>query len=194
MTVLRYGNTSNFLVPGTFAALLVDTGYAGTLHAFYRALKQAGYTVDRIGFVLATHWHPDHAGLIGELTKQGVRLLLIDVQKEYVHCSDGLFARDRLPYTPPDESKAEVISCRESRAFLSGIGIKGEIIHTPSHSPDSVSLILDEGDCAVGDLEPYEHIEAYPDNAALKNDWQRILSFGPRRIFFAHRPERIISD
>lgn len=44
-----------------------------------------------------------------------------------------------------------MINCADSRAFLAGIGIDGEIISTPSHSPDSVSLVLDDGDCFVGD-------------------------------------------
>ncbi len=139
---------------------------------------------------MATHYHPDHMGLIGELIKQGVNLLLIDVQKDYVHFSDSIFERDRLPAAPINAESAVVISCEESRAFLSGIGIHGEIIHTPSHSVDSVSLILDGGDCFVGDLEPYEHMEAYEENPALKCDWERIASFRPKRVFYAHRPEQ----
>ena len=104
--------------------------------------------------------------------------------------SDSIFERDRLPAAPINAESAVVISCEESRAFLSGIGIHGEIIHTPSHSVDSVSLILDGGDCFVGDLEPYEHMEAYEENPALKRDWERIASFRPKRIFYAHRPEQ----
>ncbi len=70
------------------------------------------------------------------------------------------------------------------------MGISGEIIRTPSHSEDSVSLILDDGDCFVGDLEPFEYIEAYGENPKLKNDWERVLSYGPKRIFYSHRPEK----
>lgn len=64
------------------------------------------------------------------------------------------------------------------------------IIHTPGHSPDSVSLVLDSGECFVGDLEPFEHLKAYEENTALKRDWERILSFHPRQIFYAHMPVR----
>jgi glyoxylase-like metal-dependent hydrolase (beta-lactamase superfamily II) len=129
-------------------------------------------------------------GLVGELVKQGVKLLLIDVQKEFVHFSDNIFARDKLRYTPVDDTDATMISCKESRSFLSSIGIHGEIIHTPSHSEDSISLLLDNGDFFVGDLEPFEYIEAYGENDPLKNDWERILSRRPGRIFYAHMPEK----
>ena len=77
-----------------------------------------------------------------------------------------------------------------NRDFLHRMGIMGEIVSTPSHSEDSVSLILDSGDCIIGDLETYEYLDAYEDNEKLKGDWERILAFKPKRIFFAHRPER----
>lgn len=44
------------------------------------------------------------------------------------------------------------ISCADSRATLAGIGISGEIVHTPCHSDDSVSLLLDDGSVFTGDL------------------------------------------
>lgn len=98
-------------------------------------------------------------GLVPELTRQGVKLLLIDTQLADVHFSDRIFARDGLPFAPIDEGAATVIRCAESRDFLAGIGIDGEIIRTPSHSRDSVSLMLDDGDCIVGDLEPLVHLD-----------------------------------
>ena len=125
MTEIRYGNTKTFYIKGDKGGLLVDTDYAGTLPAFYRALKQNGIVVKDISFVLATHYHPDHMGLIGELQKQGVELLLVDVQKDHVRFSDGIFQRDGIPFSSVDETKAEVISCAESRAFLADIGICG---------------------------------------------------------------------
>ena len=192
MTVkLRYGNTNTFLVPGGSGYLLVDTDYAGTLPAFYKALKTAGAQVKDIAYILATHYHPDHMGLIPDLMKQGVRLILMDTQTKDVHYSDSIFAREQsLRFEPIDESKAEVVSCRESRTFLAGIGIAGAIISTPSHSRDSVSLVLDDGDCLVGDLEPMEYLSAYGDNPALKVDWDAILSFRPKRILYSHANEK----
>lgn len=131
---MKYGNTNTFFIEGNDGGLLVDTDYAGTLPAFYKALKQNRIKVNNIKYVLATHYHPDHMGLISELMKQGAMLLLIDVQRDYVHFSDSIFARDRLPYTPIDESLGTIISCSESRAFLLRAGITGEIIHMHSHS------------------------------------------------------------
>ena len=141
---------------------------------------------------MATHYHPDHMGLIGELMKQGAKLLLPDVQRDFVRFSDDIFARDGLSVTPVDETEAAVISCGDSRGFLRAMGISGEIIHTPSHSEDSVCLVLDSGDCFAGDLEPQEHIGLYDGNDGLRRDWDRLLSLRPRRIWYAHRPEETL--
>lgn len=172
----------------------MDTDLAGTLQAFYRALKQNGLGIKDIKYVVATHYHPDHAGLIGELQDKGVRLLLLDVQKDFIHFPDGIFEKDGIPYTPPDLNKAEIISCGDGRRFLEDMGIFGEIIHTPSHSGDSITLILDNGDCFAGDLEPFEFLEAYEDNAGLKSDRDLILSRSPKRIYYAHRPGRELNQ
>lgn len=188
MIKLKYGNTNTYFIGG----LLIDTDYAGTLPSFYKALKAAGITVRDIRYVLATHYHPDHMGLIGELTAQGVTLLLPDVQRDAVHFSDRIFRRDGLPFLPVNETAAYVIACSESRAFLAELGIAGEIIHTPSHSADSVSLLLDDGSCFVGDLEPYEYLEAYEDNIPLQQDWAQIMQHHPMRICYAHAPEKIL--
>ena len=188
---LRYGMTNTFFIRGKNGGLLVDTDYAGTLPAFYQVIKAAGIDLKEIGFVLATHFHPDHIGLVSGLMRQGVKLLLIDLQKDSVHYSDRIFERDRhLRYDPIDEGAAAVISCAESRTFLQKLGIKGEIISTPSHSPDSVSLILDSGECFVGDLEPFEYLAAYEENLPLRADWERVLAFGPKRILYAHANEK----
>lgn len=188
---LRYGMTNTFFIRGKNGGLLVDTDYAGTLPAFYQAIKAAGIGLEEIRFVLATHYHPDHIGLVSGLMRQGVKLLLIDLQQDSVHYADRIFERDRhLRYDPIDEGAAAVISCAESRTFLQKLGIKGEIISTPSHSPDSVSLILDSGECFVGDLEPLEYLAAYEENLPLRADWDRVLAFGPKRILYAHANEK----
>ena len=121
MIKLKYGNTNTFYLNG----LLVDTDYAGTLGAFYKAMKKNGIELKDIKYVLATHYHPDHMGIIGELTERGAELLLIDVQRDSVHFSDGIFKRDERPFTPADEARAAVISCGTAGLFSPGSAYPG---------------------------------------------------------------------
>ena len=193
MIRLKYGNTNTFYIPGKSGGLLIDTDYAGTLQAFFRALKTNHLELNDISYVLPTHCHLDHIGLIGELQHLGVKPLLVDIQLATVHFPDEIFGRDKhLRYAPIDEKQATIISCDESREFLRSIGIEGEIISTPSHSEDSVSVILDCGDCFVGDLEPYEYLNGYENNLQLQKDWSLILSRNPKRILYAHANEKAI--
>jgi glyoxylase-like metal-dependent hydrolase (beta-lactamase superfamily II) len=193
MIKLRYGNTNTFYIAGAKGGLLIDTDYAGTLPQFFKAIKTACIDISDISYMLATHYHPDHIGIVSELQKLGVTLLIVDVQHSSVHFADDIFFRDkRLNYKPIDENVAKVISCAESRSFLCSIGISGEIIYTPSHSEDSVSIILDDGNCIVGDLEPVEYLAAYDHNPRLKSDWEQIMSYHPKRILSAHANEKEI--
>ena len=190
---LKYGNTNTFFIRGTSGNLLVDTDYAGTLTAFYRAIKEQTIKISDITYILATHYHPDHIGLIGELINQGVKLLVIDTQYSYIHFSDNIFSRDkRLAYEPIHMDNAIIINTEESRAFLRNIGIDGEIVATTSHSADSISLILDSGECFVGDLEPIEYLAAYDQNDRLNYDWELIMHYAPKKIYYAHANEKIL--
>ena len=191
LTKIRYGNTNTVLLQGDRGSILIDTDYAGTMPAFYKAIKGLGIKVSDITYVLATHYHPDHMGLISELMSQGVKLIIMESQTEHVHYSDEIFAREpKLGFKPIDESQAQVVLFEDSRKFLGELGIAGEIISTPSHSEDSISVLLDDGTCIVGDLEPLEYLEAYTDNKKLKADWDALLSAAPKRIIYAHANER----
>lgn len=195
MKKLKYGNTNTFYIKGENGGLLIDTDYAGTLSSFFKAIKLACIDMKDISYVLATHYHPDHIGLVSELQKLGVKLLVVDVQIDFIHFSDKIFSREKyLQYTPIDETFLKIIKCEESRDFLRSMGINGEIIYTPSHSSDSISVVLDNGSCIVGDLDPIDYLSAYSDNVSLKNDWEKIMFFKPKKIFYAHANEKDFND
>jgi len=194
VTKLKYGNTNTYFIRGAKGSIMLDTDYAGTLQMFYKEIKKNGISLKDITYIIATHYHPDHMGLVGELVSMGVKFLVMDIQVQNLHFSDEIFSRDKtlrfLPSVP--ENKAEVIACKDSRAFLAELGIDGEIISTPSHSEDSITLVLDSGDCFVGDLEPMEYIDGYEKNSALKSDWEKVMSFSPRAIHYGHSPKKVL--
>ena len=191
---LKYGNTNTFFIRGTNGSLLIDTDYAGTLPLFYKELKRNNIRLNDITYILATHYHPDHIGLVSELMELGVKLLLLDTQAEYVHFSDEIFNRDkRIKFTPINSNEAVIIKCEESRALLHSMGIEGEIVSTSSHSNDSISLILDDGTCFVGDLEPIDFLGAYEENIKLKEDWELVMSYNPNIIYYAHANEKVLA-
>ena len=162
VTEIKYGNTNTYLIKGDSGNLLIDTDYAGAILDFYKAIKEVNVKICDITYVLATHYHPDHMGLISELMQQGVKLLIIDKQLNYVHFSDNIFSRDkRLNYKPIDDGDALIVTCHEAEKILYSIGVSANIVSTCSHSEDGIAIILNSGECFVGELEPKEYLEAY---------------------------------
>lgn len=187
ITKIRYGNTNTFLIRGTKANILVDTDYAGTLPSFYKAIKENGLKVSDINYVLATHYHPDHIGLVSELKDLGVKLIILESQTDYVHYSDPIFAKEPdLNYKPIDESKALMLKFEDAASFLDSLGISGSIGKTKSHSEDSIYIALSDGTFILGDLEPIEYLDAYEDNSALRDDWNDILNKKPKMLLYSH--------
>lgn len=191
ITKIKYGNTNTFFVSGSNGGILVDTDWAGTLPAFYRAIKDK-VTVEQINYLLITHYHPNHMGIAGELMNLGVKLLLLDIQRDYVQYSNPIFAKEKnRRYIPIHTDQATVITCQESRAFLKELGINGEIVYTPGHSDDSISLVLDDGSAIVGDLYTWESALGY-DNPQVMDSWQLLKSKGVIRAFYGHANEQVI--
>lgn len=192
---LKYGNTNTFYISNGTGGILVDTDWAWTLSAFYKAIKSRNIKTEDIHYLIITHYHPDHMGIASELIELGIKLVVVDVQCDFIHCFDSIFQKekDRI-YKPIKDDEAIIISCSDSRNFLAEIGVAGEILYTPGHSDDSISIILDDGIAIVGDLDPLDSVLAYNDNDILKNSWNKILSHNLKVVFYGHANERDVSS
>lgn len=188
--LLKYGNTNCYYIQGEKGSILIDTDWAGTLQLFYRKIKELG--IKTIDYLLITHYHPDHMGIAQDIVdNMGAKLIVMDVQKDYIHWADKIFEKDnRINFTPINTDPV-IISCEESRKFLRDLGIDGEILHTPGHSDDSVSLILDDGVAFVGDLYDLNSAAAFNDEK-LDNSWKNLLSHNLSKVCYGHH-EQVIS-
>ena len=187
--LLKYGNTNCYYIKGEKGSILVDTDWAGTLQAFYKKVKELNIT--NIDYLLITHYHPDHMGIVQDIIdNMNVKLLVIDVQKDYIHCSDKIFEKNKNINFNPICTEPLIISCKDSRKFLNNLGINGEIIYTPGHSDDSISLILDEGIALVGDLYDLNSAITFNDEK-INNSWNKILSYNISKIYYGHHEQNI---
>ncbi len=53
--------------------------------------------------------------------------------------------------------------------------------------------MLDEGVCIVGDLEPIDYLGGYEENEPLQQDWELIMSYNPKLIYYAHANEKVLN-
>lgn len=181
-----YRSTNYWVISAGNSRLLVDIGWPGTLGTMKANLRRMGIPLRELRYALATHYHIDHAGLGEELKREGVPLLVVDVQVAAI----PMMKR----WTKPVDNYVEitpqgnvVIGVGQSRGLLRQIGLAGEIVLTPGHSEHCVSLLLDDGAVFTGDLPP--ELAAYDNPTALAS-WQRLREKGAKRIYPAHGPIR----
>ncbi len=183
-----YRSTNYWVISAGRSRVLVDLGWPGTLGTMRANLGRADIPLGEIGWSLATHYHIDHAGLAQELKNAGVPLLILDVQVPFIHLMKRhIKARDQ--FTEISMEGNVIIPVSESRALLHRAGIAGEILHTPGHSEDSVSLLLDDGPVFTGDLtDPMMVGPEEPD--VVRASWQRLKDRGATQVYAGHGPVR----
>lgn len=182
---LKYGNTNTYLIKG-HKYILFDTDWAGTFSAFCKALKSKKVELSDIEYLVVSHFHPDHMGLAGQLMEFGIKPVVFDVQKEYIHFADSIFSKEKQKeYIPIDDERIIPVKIDDSRQFLHEAGIEGEIIHTPGHSEDSISLWLDEGCLLVGDLNPLYELPLH-EGTQIGNTWKILLRLNPKVVCYGH--------
>jgi ribonuclease/clavin/mitogillin len=183
-----YRSTNYWVVSAGRSRLLVDLGWPGTMGTLRANLDRMGVPLNEIRFGLATHYHPDHAGLAEEVKQLGVRLIVLDVQVDAIPRL-VTFVKPEDKYVPVTSDGNVLLGFADSRAFLRRLGIDGEILHTPGHSDDSVSLLLDDGSAFTGDLTPPGFAPA-EDEAVVGASWRLLHDHGAIRVYPGHGPVR----
>jgi len=114
----------------------------------------------------------------------GVPLLVLETQVAAIPLMKA-HTKPRDNYTAITPDGNLVITFAESRKRLADIGIAGEIVPTPGHSDDSVTLVLDEGAAFTGDLTPMSMASSeYAETLAAS--WQRLRDMGVTTIYPGH--------
>jgi endoribonuclease LACTB2 len=186
---IGYLSTNYWVVSAGQGRLLIDLGYPGTMGMMRRRMAQMNVPLNEVCFALATHFHIDHAGLGQELKLAGVTLLVLESQVQAVSLMKPFTKpRDRYLEILPEGNR--VITFSESRDLLAGIGIAGEILSTPGHTNDSVSVLLDDGKVFTGDLPPFMTDWDDEQGKRIKSSWRLLHDQGAKIIYPAHGPIR----
>jgi hydroxyacylglutathione hydrolase len=186
----------------------IDCGMPGASRAFQDGLKRASVEPAEVTLIVVTHAHWDHIGLAKEMKGiTGAPLALHRSEQEWLEgpqialpsgtclwgrflCLPMVLLRKSIRITP---TEVDVVIGDEGLS-LEPYGISGKVIHTPGHSPGSVTILLDSGEAFVGDmamslfpmtLRPGLPIFAH-DCKAMRESWKHLLSLGITKIYPAH--------
>jgi hydroxyacylglutathione hydrolase len=186
--------------------VLVDTGYPGSAPRIIAKLHDYGVDPEWLSLIIITHGHSDHFGSAAEIKKLtgapiAVHKLdapaLIKGQDPSLEPT-GFIGRTLMPMlerrgpakAPP--LKPDILIGEE--LDLKKYGIDGKVIHTPGHTPGSVSIILPSGEFIVGDLIMKGMLRFWQPNYPLFADNRKqidkslklILRQKPTKIYCTH--------
>ena len=183
LVIITVKSTHFYLVDVGKGMLLVDAGWVDSFNQFEHQLKAYKIPYSEIKYVMMTHHHPDHAGLIQKVKRlSGARQLIPAVQLAYLPAV-AAFHKNLPEFEPLELGKRDVVN--PDRAMLHSLGIRGEIVATPGHSPDSVSLVMDSGATFVGDLR-LPGMVTEENVAEIRASWQRLAEHVAKEIYPAH--------
>jgi len=183
-----YRSTNYWVVSAGTSHLIVDLGWPGSMGMMRATLKRMDVPLEEIRYGLATHYHIDHAGLGQEFKQDGVPLLVLETQVQAIPLMKT-WIKPQDNYLDITTHDNVTISFSESRSILKQIGISGEILPTPGHSDDSVSLLLDDGAVFTGDLTHPAFI-GLEDAEIVVASWRLLRDRGATRVFPGHGPAR----
>ncbi|MBI5118134.1 MBL fold metallo-hydrolase [Candidatus Poribacteria bacterium] len=212
---LKVSVTNCFLLTCKGGYLLVDTPYPGKYEALAKALKEESVDVSDIKYLLLTHHHDDHAGAASELLKHTDAALIVH-EKALPHLAAGqsdpdgkainlgtktvmaaytaVIHRTGFAFPPVHLRGKDIVIKGDDNELLRSLGINGKIIHTPGHTSDSISVILDDGSALVGDAAMnfmkfclIGHKPIYVnDRKQTSQSWLKLKREGAKLIYPSH--------
>ena len=133
-------------------------------------------------------------GIAQEIADKGPVILVPDLQLPYLHSADGVFEKEKnSAFIPIKNADVRSFPLSKSREVLASYGVDGEILHTPGHSDDSISLWLSDGSLFVGDLNPLYELELHC-GTTIGESWEKLLALHPKTVYYGHAKKAVIAE
>lgn len=131
---MTVNNCNTYFIDGA-TRILIDPGHASLFDHVRRGLADLDLDMTDIDVVICTHVHPDHI--------EAIRLFQDAQTRVLIHATDWQFLKS-LSNTNYEPLKVDLDGAPEPELIHEGTwtaeGIELEILHTPGHSPGSITL------------------------------------------------------
>ncbi len=215
--ILKGGLTNQYLLPCPGGYLMVEAGDEKDFARFKGKLKKAGVDPREIRYLFLTHHHGDHAGFAARL-REISQCRVIAHRDAAEPLKKGRNARVKgggltsrramllagimiklnlglsLRFPPLELGENDILVQGDDNKLLRDLGVPGKVLHTPGHSPDSISLLLDDGSCFCGDAAMsslqwlgLRYCCIYMSDVEENyRSWQKLITAGARTFYPAH--------
>lgn len=196
---ISLGMVNTYLVKGQ-GCILVDTGMSNHVDKIIQTLESHSVKPKDISLIVITHNHTDHVGGLKKLRE-------ITGAKVAIHKSEApALAAGKTTEVKPNtffgkvlikllrNAEAEQVQADiliDGEYDLNEFGIAGKLIHTPGHTPGSISVLLHNKEMIVGDLFTGKDNKASKpifatDPKELKSTLEAIVNLAPSKIYTSH--------
>ncbi|NOU16359.1 MAG: MBL fold metallo-hydrolase [Bacteroidales bacterium] len=172
-----------YLIDSGSHRLLIDSGFPNKLNDLGREMRKTGFKIRDIDYLIVTHFHIDHAGAIQELKEQGVKFILFDIQIGHIGSMERM-AIGKWEYLQLNMRDNIIMSIDKSTDFLNKMGLQAQVISTPGHSDDSITLLFNSGEAFIGDLCA-DYLADDKDSINYKT-WIKLKGANARIIYPSH--------
>ncbi len=158
--------SNTYLLKGTAGFILADAGMKGSVSRLKAVLEKENISPEDINLIIVTHSHYDHVQGLSEIRELTKAPVLVHVEELKTGNRDKADYKNKstLPYrmivglmggaTPEGKSNFIInpeIKMEGDEFDLGQYGVAAKIMHTPGHSPGSISIVTEDRQCIVGD-------------------------------------------
>jgi hydroxyacylglutathione hydrolase len=210
---LNLGITKCYLLECSGGYLLIDTAYPNSYERFRKAIGALGIDQQQIRYLLLTHHHDDHAGFAARLVEETGCTPIFhrealpalsqgksqETLKPVNRCVGAVFSVFQLihkDFSYPRLAAAEnsILISGDNYDLLNSMGIDGNILCTPGHSRDSISVVLSDGNAFVGDAAMnflnfcrIQHRPIFVEQVdSVFASWRKLTEHGAKWIYPSH--------
>lgn len=185
IVTITHKHAKSYLIGAEQGYIMFDALWVDSFRALMIQLKENNIKLRDIKYLVVSHFHIDHAGLTQVLKDYGIKLLLLENQIGGIKYMNNFFdKKSDKNYVYIKEEDSIIVSPLKSRELLKEMSIDGEILATPGHSSDSVSLVIDNDSIFIGDLPPIGTSDWY--EKQVSEDWNKILKLNLKTVYPAH--------
>lgn len=138
-----------YLVDAGMELVLIDAGVGYGLDRIEKNVISAGLEPARIWHVVATHCHIDHiGGLAGLVNKYGSKVIAHENDRAGIEGEDNKLTAASMYGVEYRPVKVDILLHEELEKLRLG-DIEFNFLHTPGHTPGSISVYIDTKDGRV---------------------------------------------
>lgn len=213
LSIFPFGMINCFLIKGEKKHILIDTGVPKSENKILKQLKNHRIDAEDIGLIVITHGHIDHFGSANELKEiLKVPLLVHEFDRKALETGKSMIEtlkpnhkiwdiilKPKLSKDTATACTADILLKEQEEYSLIEWGVKGKIIHTPGHTPGSLSIVLDNGNAIIMDLASsgiflggialnsrMKHPPFHDNLKQVRSSINHILSMNTQKFYLGH--------